>query len=516
MKRQTALAKLIPTELECPVPAAVHERLAITELINANAYAGIEPANESSFVLNEALKESFLEFTKARCITIHGGRASSKSTEFASWCVMIAANYTVKIMCARQFQANINESVYPLLKARIEASPWRDDFVVLKTSIRNRITGSEFLFYGIEKNVDSIKSTEGVDILWLEEAHYLTVDQWKLIEPTIRRKGSKVCLVLNPGEITDFVYQTFIVNKPADGMVREINWESNVFLNTTALKVIFDNYSRDPTVALHVYGGVPGSGSSSAVIQLRFVLACVDAHLKMPEFDWTEGDTVTGFDPSDGGDSAATVTKTGRIISGIDEWRAAQGQMPKSCARAWNTAHAAGGRMLFDVCGLGAMVGNELERYGQEKGERLRVSPFNAGDKVVDPDEIASSFAGSFGSLEQTNQQAWLNAKAQAWAYIARCMRSTYYALKFGRRDVPVSQLISIDSAGIPKDLLERLKIELSVCRRAESAGKFKVESKDDLRRRGIKSPNVADACIMAVWGRSNMMKKDAGFFDAW
>ncbi|WP_217468825.1 phage terminase large subunit, partial [Staphylococcus aureus] len=83
--------------------------------------------------------------------------------------------------------------------------------IFTKNSIKHKSTGSEFLFYGIARNLSEIKSTEGIDILWLEEAHYLTQEQWEVIEPTIRKENSEIWIIFNPNEVTDFVYQNFVV-----------------------------------------------------------------------------------------------------------------------------------------------------------------------------------------------------------------------------------------------------------------------------------------------------------------
>ncbi|EPO2685815.1 phage terminase large subunit, partial [Shigella flexneri] len=76
------------------------------------------------------------------------------------------------------------------------------------------VTGSEFVFYGLWRNIEEIKSLEGIDVLWLEEAHALTEYQWKILEPTIRKEGSECWFIFNPGLVTDFVWRNFVVDPP--------------------------------------------------------------------------------------------------------------------------------------------------------------------------------------------------------------------------------------------------------------------------------------------------------------
>src|SRR5579862_9569663 len=144
------------------------------------------------YQLNPALKP-FWE-SKARYKALYGGRASSKSHDAAGFAVFLAANFKVRFLCARQFQNRISESVYNLIEEKIDKGGFRDEFVFTNNSIRHKYTGSEFIFYGIARNLNEIKSLNDVDILWLEEANYLTADQWKVIEPTIRNQGSQIWL----------------------------------------------------------------------------------------------------------------------------------------------------------------------------------------------------------------------------------------------------------------------------------------------------------------------------------
>ena len=103
---------------------------------------------------------------------------------------------------------------------------------MLATEIRHT-DGTDFTFYGIERNTDEIKSFEGADILWIEEAHNLTKEQWQILEPTIRKGGSEIWISFNPKLMTDFIYQRFIVDPPPRTRARLINYTDNPFLSDT-------------------------------------------------------------------------------------------------------------------------------------------------------------------------------------------------------------------------------------------------------------------------------------------
>lgn len=459
------------------------------------------------YQLNPALR-GFWQ-TESRYKALYGGRASSKSHDAAGFAVYLAANYKLKFMCARQFQNRISESVYTLIKDKIEASEFSGEFTFTNNSIKHKTTGSEFLFYGIARNLAEIKSTEGVDILWLEEANYLTKEQWEVIEPTIRKEHSQIWLIWNPDELMDFIYQNFVVNPPADCVHQQINWEQNPYLSETMLKVIHEAYSRDPEGAEHVYGGKPKTGADKSVINYLFIQAAVDAHIKLGWDVPTTGDRI-GYDVADSGDDKnATAHMKGNIIWALDEWQGLEDKLPESATYVWEKAREANASVTWDSIGVGAFVGGHFsaKNDGSEKW-KLSYDPFNAGGKVYKPDEIFMKLP----HIEITNQEYFENVKAQAWVDVATRFRKTYEAVVKGIKH-PHDELISINSATIPEKIRLQMMMELSQPRKDKSInGKFKVESKEDMKtKRGIKSPNVADAVIMAA---IEPIRDSVGFFD--
>ena len=148
--------------------------------------------------------------TPARNRVLYGGRDSTKSWDAAGMAIAMAQTCKLRFMCCRQFQNRIEESVYSLLKIQIERFGLTDDFTVLNTKITHKHTGSEFIFYGLARNFAEVKSTEGVDILWIEEAQFLSAEQWRDLDPTIRKEGSQIWLVFNPKYVMDFVWKNFV------------------------------------------------------------------------------------------------------------------------------------------------------------------------------------------------------------------------------------------------------------------------------------------------------------------
>lgn len=465
----------------------------------------------TGYKLNPKLKGFWRQ--RKRYKILHGGRASSKSHDAAGFAVWLAANYTVKFLCARQFQNRIAESVYTLIKDKIEAVPeYKHEFHFTNTSIEHKKTGSIFLFYGIARNLSEIKSTEGVDILWLEEGHYLTEEQWKVIEPTIRKDDSEVWIIFNPDNYMDFVYQNFVVNPPEDSVVQQINWQDNPYLSTTMLKVIKEAYKRNPKDAEHIYGGVPKTGMDKSVINLVYILAALDAHKTL---GWEKGGKNTlGFDiADDGGDRNAVVGATGNVIDFLDEWEGLEDELLKSSTRAWNYALMRGAEINFDSIGVGAQAGPKFKELNDARKMAIAYHPFNAGGKIWDPDKVYMELP----HVKILNKDHFSNVKAQAWDEVATRFRKTYEAIEHFRETGktnkhPHDQLVSIDVEAIDPKLLEKLKMELSApWKDVDGNGRFKVESKEDMLKRSIKSPNIADAVIMSL---IKTKRSAAGFFD--
>lgn len=429
----------------------------------------------------------------------------------ASICVALAANFTLKFMCVRSFQNRIQDSVYTLLVNRINASEWRQDFEIQRDKIIHRLTGSTFVFYGLKKNTADIKSTEGIDVLWLEESESLTKDEWKILEPTIRKASSKIVAVWNPNAITDWIHQNFVLGETADTVKREINWNENPYLSRTMLKVIYESYHIDPEDSLHTYGGAVQTSGNRAFIAYKWLAACIDAHLKLPGLAWYEGDSCVGFDIADGGgDALSTTLRRGRIVKKIAEWNEDSGKLFKSTGRAFNDAARSGASLCFDTCGLGSFIGEYAKNLIESTGQRIQVLPFNAGGEVLDKDQPYRKFAS--GSV-LTNGQAFYNPKAQAWTLLSTLARNTYMAVKTGRK-MPASEMISFDSKSIDRKLLQKALLELSTPLRLDRSGKALVETKELLRRRGIPSHNIADSIVLSVIARSNLDRESVGFFD--
>jgi len=157
----------------------------------------------------------------------HGGRGGAKSWNFARALLLEAAEAPMRVLCAREVQKSIKDSVHQLLTDQIDLLGLSGFYAVNRDEIRGQ-NGSRFLFSGLsDQTSDSLKSFEGIDRVWVEEAHKVTRRSWDILVPTIRKPGSEIWVSLNPELDTDETYVRFVENPPENAWVVQINWRDN-------------------------------------------------------------------------------------------------------------------------------------------------------------------------------------------------------------------------------------------------------------------------------------------------
>lgn len=207
------------------------------------------------------IPEKMLPFLtqKARYKVARGGRGGGKSIGIGIALIRVAMLRKVRILCTRQIQASIRDSVHKLLKDLIYMYKLEQWFEITQDSIRCTLTGSEFIFKGLKNSIAEIKSMQGIDICWVEEAESVTDESWDILIPTIRQEGSEIWISFNPNMKSDATYQRFVVNPPENCINIEINYMDNPFFpdvlreEMEACKAL--NYPKYE----HIWLGVPNS-----------------------------------------------------------------------------------------------------------------------------------------------------------------------------------------------------------------------------------------------------------------
>ena len=176
-------------------------------------------------------KLAFL-FEPCRYKVCYGGRGGAKSWGIARALLILGAKSPLRILCAREFQTSIKDSVHKLLCDQIDSMGLTGFYEITDKSIRGK-NGTEFFFVGLRNNVTNVKSIEGVDKCWVEEAQTVSKTSWNTLIPTIRKEDSEIWVSFNPELDTDETYQRFVLNSPANCKVVKINWSDNPWFPET-------------------------------------------------------------------------------------------------------------------------------------------------------------------------------------------------------------------------------------------------------------------------------------------
>jgi phage terminase large subunit len=201
----------------------------------------------------------------ARYKVLYGGRGSGKSWSVARILLDFGTKAKLRILCAREIQRTIAESVHQLLRDQIAALGLESFYTVTETTIVGK-NGTQFLFAGLrQQDVAKIKSFEGVDIVWVEEAQVVTKKSWEILGPTIRKTPSEIWITFNPELDTDETYQRFVARPPEDSIVLKLNYADNEWFPAVLEQERVALRERDPESYDNVWEGNCRSAVEGAI-----------------------------------------------------------------------------------------------------------------------------------------------------------------------------------------------------------------------------------------------------------
>jgi phage terminase large subunit len=216
-------------------------------------------------------------FRPHRYKVFRGGRGSGKSWTVAGALVWLSARVRLRILCARELQISMADSVHKLISDEIERQGLLPYFKITATSIECMLTGSTFIFKGLKHNIAEIKSMEGIDICWVEEAQRVSQTSWETLIPTIRKEGSEIWITFNPDAEEDPTYQRFVVDPPPNSLVTEVNYVHNPFFPDT-LRAEMEYMKRvDFEAYEHVWLGKPKGRSKAQILNGKYRVDVFDA-----------------------------------------------------------------------------------------------------------------------------------------------------------------------------------------------------------------------------------------------
>ena len=231
--------------------------------------------------------EGLFDPPNARYRIYHGGRGGAKSWCFARALLAKGSRKTLRILCAREFMTSMKDSVHKLLSDQIYELGLESFYEITQTSIRGK-NGTEFIFAGIKNNTNNIKSIEGIDIAWVEEASSTSSNSWNVLIPTIRKEGSEIWVSFNPELPTDDTWKRFVISPPEGAVVVKVDYKDNPWFpevldyERRALK------ARDPAAYANVWEGIPRTNVDGAVFGKQVEFAEIDGRITNVPYDATK------------------------------------------------------------------------------------------------------------------------------------------------------------------------------------------------------------------------------------
>lgn len=217
--------------------------------------------------LNTPAAFGFLFEGDARYRAAYGGRGSGKSHTFATGCVLRAYQRPTRILCCREVQNSIKDSVKRLLDDKIAELGFGKFFESTEREIRGP-RGSLIIFAGLRTNPDTVKSTEGIDIAWVEEANTVSNRSLELLIPTVRQPNSEIWFTWNPRYPTDPVDALLRSDDPPPrSIVREVGYDDNPWFPEVLRESMEWDRAHDPEKYAHVWNGAYLRNSEARVFR---------------------------------------------------------------------------------------------------------------------------------------------------------------------------------------------------------------------------------------------------------
>jgi len=226
-------------------------------------------------------------FEKSRFKCIYGGRGSAKSWSVARALLLKGAKETHRILCAREFQNSISQSVHKLLSDQIVELGLIGFYEITQSSIRGA-NGTEFAFVGLKNNPHNIKSYEGCTIVWCEEAQTLSNRSLDILIPTIRAKDSEIWFTMNPELESDAVYQRYILHPPENCITKKVNWSDNPWFPEVLDVERRTLKANDPEAYNTVWEGLCRQTVDGAVFAREMQMAELEERITKVRYDPTK------------------------------------------------------------------------------------------------------------------------------------------------------------------------------------------------------------------------------------
>lgn len=456
-----------------------------------------------------------------RFIVLIGGRGSAKSISAGDIGLIEMHDNGKNIMCIREYQTSIADSIHSLLKTEVERLELSDASVTEK-AIGFGHNGAYSKFAGLSRNPESVKSAHGFGLWLIEESQFLSDKSLKTLTPTARNKPKKglpmqqvdvetdevnldqVRMIFcgNPASSEDPFSQRFITPFKSEldkhgiyeddmHLIIKINWSDNPWFMESGLDAErqFDYKNLPRSTYEWIWEGGFNDDIENALIKSEWFDACIDAHIKlgMKEF----GITKVSHDPSDlGADPKAICVRKGNIITQVTD----RNDIDVNEGSDWALSVAINenaDQYIWDVGGMGVALKRDVN--SALEGKSVAAIQFNGNHSVEDPDDAYEPSGAMNIMNEKTNNEICKNLRAQCYLKLRDRVYRTYRAIVHGEFCDP-SKLISFASSC---ENLTGLRSEMCRLPIKPNPNAFEMYTKAEMRSKfKVRSPNLSD-CVM-------------------
>lgn len=439
-----------------------------------------------------------------RFIILIGGRGSAKSESVGRLVTMRAQTEAADILCGREFQSSIDDSVHKLLKTLILDTLALTGFRVLERRI-DCLTGGGMRFKGFARNSSAVKSAQGFKYSWIEEAQTLSAESIRDLTPTIRMAGSQLLFTANPMSSGDPFSKRFIVpylkDLTRDGFYEDelhliivMNWRDNPWHGVLEAERVWDYEHLSRAEYDHIWEGAFDDHVENSIIPAEWFDAAIDAHITL---GWKPlGAKVLAHDPSDKGpDAKGLAYRHGSLVleccdkEGLD--------INEGCD--WALDYAIENQAdvyIWDCDGLGA--GLRRQTLKAIAGKKMQHVEFRGSKGVDQAKQVYQRVDSHRNYKAKTNEDTFKNRRAQYYWALRDRFYKTYLAVNNQQYQDP-AEMISISSQ---ISNVAALRAELCrIPRRPNGSGLIQIMSKEEMARQKppIASPNMADSLMMTM-----------------
>lgn len=430
-----------------------------------------------------------------------GGRGSGKS-ESTAQCMLKFCDDGERVLCAREFQNSLDDSVHSLLKRKID-DLGITTLTVLATAIQSANKG-EMIYKGLARNIQSIKSLDNISKVWIEEGQTISQESIDTLFPTIRKNGAEIWITMNRGSVTDPISSSFLVKAESElercgyyeddyMIVVEINWRDNPFFPEILNQQRLKNKAEWPSAKYdHIWEGKYGDIIEDPIIQPEWFDACIDAHLnpKIASALKPRGARLAAFDPSDTGDAKGYAQRIGNVFTDVCDKKT--GDSDDGMIWAVDKALQFGcDEFVWDYSGIGSgMLGSIRKSFAAKK---TTLQAFGGGESPDGKDQPYISDDGK----KKTVGDVFLNKRAQRYWRLYELCYNTYRCIVKGDYVDP-DDMISFSS-----DIKDMQRLRSEICRiprKRRGDGVIQIMTKKEMLQKKIPSPNMADAVMMLIF----------------